>query len=63
MQASGPLMSLPMTPVVRLMMTPGQAARMASTTSWATSGSQLGMWPMPGSCARMCTCMMLAPAL
>ena len=44
---SGPLMSLPMTPVVRLMTTPGQAWRMASTTSCATSGSQLGMWPMP----------------
>ena len=37
MQATGPLMSLPITPVVRLMMTPAQAARIAPQTSSATS--------------------------
>ena len=51
------------TPVVRLMITPGQAARIASQTSAATSGSHDGRCPCPSSWRRMCTCMMDAPAL
>src|SRR6218665_3799170 len=62
MQATGPILSLPTTPVVRLMMTPGQASRMAVSISAATSGSQLGKRPMPGVCWRRCTCMIEAPA-
>ena len=63
MQAAGPLMSWPITPVVRLMITPGQASRIASTMAAATSGSHDGRCPLPGSCWRRCTCMMAAPAL
>jgi len=42
MQACGPETSLPMIPVVRFRITPGQAERIASQTAAATSGSQLG---------------------
>ena len=61
-QATGPEMSAPITPVVWLMITPGQAERMASTASAATRGSQLGRCPIPGDWQRKCTWMMEAPA-
>ena len=35
---------------------------MAVTMAEATSGSQVGRKPMPGSCRRKCTCMIEAPA-
>src|ERR1700731_2383424 len=44
------------------MMTPGHAARMASTISAASSGSQLGKWPMPEDCERKWKCIIEAPA-
>ena len=43
--AMGPETSGPMTPVVWLMITPGQAARMASLQALATSGSHDGKCP------------------
>ena len=55
--------ALPTMPVVRLMITPGHAALIASITLCATSGSHDGRWPMPGRWSRRCTCMIAAPAL
>ena len=39
---AGPRMPLPITPVVKLVIAPGQAARIALHTAWGKSGAQLG---------------------
>ena len=48
MQAAGPEMSGPTTPVDWLKITPGQASRIACAISRGDLGSQAGQVPLPG---------------
>ena len=48
--------------MVWLMITPGQASRIACWISRDTATSHDGRWPLPGACWRKWICMMLAPA-
>src|SRR5271157_1004269 len=55
-------MSSPTTPVVWLIMMPGQASRIAATMAVATLGSHEGQCPRFGSCRRKWTWTTLAPS-